>query len=177
MSGVEGKFRLIKRRMYLYLIFLIGFALFIVLFILIFRSYSAGFKPKNNHIIYETSADLVGEKIRKISSRPFLFGLEDNLVSDEDLYFDDINFYAIDNKQQRKAVFPLTDIIELSRTSMAITNHNVWQVIIHGADKHKIVFKFTHNYTLWNKDFVKFYEKIAQINPAAIKSKWSLWKM
>ncbi|GAA4169765.1 MULTISPECIES: hypothetical protein [Sphingobacterium] len=163
--------------MYLYLIFLIGFALFIVLFSLIFRQYTAGFKPKNNQISYEASADLVGEKIRKISSRPFLFGLEDNLVSDEDFYFDDINFYAIDNKQQRKVVFPLTDIIELSKTSITITNHRVWQVIINGADNQKIVFKFTHNYTLWNKDFVKFYKKIAQINPAAIKSKWSLWTM
>jgi hypothetical protein len=120
---------------------------------------------------------LVGEEIRKISSRPFLFGLEDNLVSDEDFYFDDINFYAIDNKQQRKAVFLLTEIIELSKTSITITNHRVWQVIIHGADNQKIVFKFTHNYTLWNKDFVKFYKKIEQINPAAIKSKWSLWTM
>ncbi|RKE56573.1 hypothetical protein [Sphingobacterium detergens] len=163
--------------MYLYLIFLIGFALFIVLFSLIFRKYTAGFKPKNNQISYEASTDLVGEEIRKISSRPFLFGLEDNLVSDEDLYFDDINFYAIDNKQQRKAVFPLTDIIELSKTSITITNQRVWQVIINGADNHKIVFKFTHNYTLWNKDFVKFYKKIAQVNPAAIKSKWSLWTM
>lgn len=177
MSGVKDKFRLIKRRMYLYLIFLIGFALFIVLFSLIFRKYTAGFKPKNSQISYEASADLVGEEIRKISSRPSLFGLEDNLVSDEDFYFDDINFYAIDNKQQRKAVFPLTDIIELSKTSITITNHRVWQVIINGVDNQKIVFKFTHNYTLWNKDFVKFYKKIAQINPAAIKSKWSLWTM
>jgi len=163
--------------MYLYLIFLIGLMLFIVLFSLIFRKCTAGFKPKNNQISYEASADFVGEKIRKISSRPFLFGLEDNFVSDEDFYFDDINFYAIDNKQQRKAVFPLTDIIELSKTSITIGNHKVWQVTIHGVDNHKIIFKFTHNYTLWNKDFFKFYKKIEQANPTAIKSKWSLWTM
>ncbi|WP_293945134.1 MULTISPECIES: hypothetical protein [unclassified Sphingobacterium] len=163
--------------MYLYLILLAGLVLFIVLFSLIFRKYTAGFKPENNQISYEASADLVGEKIRKISSRPFLFGLEDNLVSDEDFYFDDINFYAIDNKQQRKAVFPLTDIIELSKTAITITNDRVWQVIIQKAGNHKIVFKFAYNYTLWNKDFYKFYKKIEQVNPAAVKSKWSLWTM
>jgi hypothetical protein len=177
MFHIKKKFSLIDRRMYLYLILIAGLVIFILLSIVLYRKYAAGFKPDNNQIIDQSSADLTMGELRKISSRPILLGLEDNLVSDEDLYFDDVNFYAINTKHNRKVVFPLTDIVELSKTSVIITNHHVWLVILQTKDNNKIVFRFTHNYTIWNKNFHVFYQKVNQISPSAVKSKWSLWTM
>lgn len=115
--------------------------------------------------------------MRRISFKPPLFALENNLLSNEMFYFDATNFYAINHKQQRKAVFPITDIVELRRTSVTVRDKKVWQVIFHGTDNNEIVFKFINNYSIINKEFPEFYKKIAQVNPAAIKSKWSLWAM
>lgn len=160
-----------------YLIFIAGLVLFAMLFSLAYRKHMAGFKPKNKQLNYQNSVDLIEVQKRKISSRPFLFGIEDHIVSDEDMYFDDNSFYAIDTKQMRQVVFPLADIIELSKTSTIINNRNVWQVIFRTADDNKMVFKFTHNYTIWNKDFYEFYKRVKQTNPTVVKSKWSLWNM
>lgn len=175
MFDVKEKFKLIDRRMHLYLILIAGLAIFVLLSLVIYRNYTAGFKPESGQIHDKYPSDLAVGEIRKISSRPFLLGLEDNLVSDEDFYFDEANFYAINTKYNKKQVFPLADIVELSRTSVIITNHNIWQIILRTVDNNKIVFRFTHNYTIWNKSFLVFYRKIRQINPVAVKSKWSLW--
>ena len=163
--------------MYLYFILIASLVIFVLLSIVIYKKHSAVFNPENNQINYKNATDLTGTELRKISSRPFLFGLEGNLVSDEDFYFDDTNFYAINTKYGRKAVFSLTDIVQLGRTSIIITNHNVWQITLQTVDKNKIVFRFTHNYTIWNKNFSVFHQKVKQINPAIVKSKWSLWTM
>ena len=177
MFHIKKKFGLVNRRMYLYLVLVAGLVIFILLSVVIYRKYIVGFKPDNNQIIDQSSADLTMDELKKISSRPILFGLEANLVSDEDFYFDDVNFYAIITKSSRKAVFPLTDIVELSKTSVIITNNHVWQVILQTKDNNKVVFRFTHNYTIWNMNFHVFYQKINQINPSAVKSKWSVWTM
>ena len=131
-------------------------------------------KPENKNINYQPIQNNV-EGLNKISSIPFLFGLEKKMVSDVDLYFDDQYLYAF--SREGKAQFPLSAITELKRTSTIINNRPIWCVKVKSENDEEIAFNFTHNYTIWNKNFVVFYEKIKALNPAAIKSTWTLWRM
>lgn len=157
------------------LIFFSCFVVVVVLFVLVFKNYFSGFKPKNNKVVYTNSSDINSIELKKISSRPFLFGLENKIISDDDLYFDEENLYVI-NKLSQKASFKLSEITELSKTSVRINNSPIWQIKIKQSET-DITFKFAHNYTLWNKNFVLFHEKLIQINPEIVKSKWSFWRM
>ena len=159
---------------YLFLICLISFAFAAFLIREIYKNYIADFKPKNSGIEYENSGDFFVENIKKISTRPFLFGLENKLISDNEFYFDDEHLYAI-NKNFQKAVFKLTDISELSKTTIEINNRRLWQVKIKPENESEITFKFAHNYTIWNKNFVLFHEKMMLINSAVVKTKWNVW--
>ena len=115
--------------------------------------------------------------MKKISSRPWiLFNFEAKWVSEDELYYDEENFYAI-NRENQKAIFKLTDIIELKRTSNIIRNAKIWQLKIKDKDNKEITFNFTHNYRIWNNNFPLFYNKLKEINPNKVKSKWSLWSM
>lgn len=148
---------------------------FVVAFLIgreVYKKYFLDFKPKRQNINYNNSSsnDLI-----KISTKPFLFGLEKKLLSDDEFYFDNENFYAI-NQENKTAKFDLKDITELSRTDVNINNRTIWQVKINAENK-ELVFKFAHNYTIWNKSFLDFYNRIKTLNPSAIKSKWSLWRM
>lgn len=157
-----------------YLIIIV-FSSFVVAFLIgreVYKKYFLGFKPKHQTINYNHS---VPNHLNKISSRPFLFGLEKKLLSDDEFYFDNENFYAI-NQDNKTAKFNLKDITELSRTGVNINNRNIWQVKIN-AENQELVFKFAHNYTIWNKSFFDFYEKVEALNPSAIKSKWSIWRI
>lgn len=157
----------------LLLIISIVYASFIIS--LIYKKHLKGFKPKNSEIIYLNS-QIPNNQLKKISIRPFLFGLEKKIISDDELFFDEENFYAINNKHQ-KATFKLADITEISKTTLQINNRKLWQVKIKQDNDKEIVFKFAHNYTIWNKNFPLFYQKIKSINPNAIKTKWNLWSM
>ncbi len=134
------------------------------------------FKQKPNTIVYTKFQKSELESLKKISTKPFLFGIEKYLVSDGEFYFDDANFYAI-NKDSQKTVYKLTDITELSKTLSPINNRRIWQVKIKTANNREVVFKFAHNYTIWNKNFPLFYKKIKSINPDVVKSKWNLWNV
>ncbi len=114
-------------------------------------------------------------KLNKISKRPFLLGLERKVISNSDFYFDNENFYAINEKENTKTVFKLAEIIELSKTSIKINNRRIWQVKVNQVNGKEITFRFAHNYTIWNNNFHLFYKKVKSINPSAIKSKWNLW--
>lgn len=138
----------------------------------IYKKYFMNFKPSNQNISYNNS---IPKDSIKISTRPFLFGLEKKLLSADEFYFDNENFYAV-NPENKTAKFNLKDITELSRTSININNRTIWQVKIK-TENRELIFKFAHNYTIWNKSFLDFYDKIKALNPSAIKSKWSLWRM
>ncbi|UIR57705.1 hypothetical protein LZQ00_07755 [Sphingobacterium sp. SRCM116780] len=143
----------------------------------IVKKYSSEFKPINNTTIRYQPFDNTDDKgkLKNISERPFFFGLEKKLLSPEDFYFDEDNFYAI-NTYGEKATFPLNDITELKGTAITITNRRIWQLKIASSNE-EITFKFAPNYTIWNKNFLVFYNKIKLIKPEAVKSKWSLWRM
>ena len=149
---------------------------FIFVFREVYRKYLVGNTSQKNDLkrIPLNNAEL--ERLKKISTRPFFFGLEKKFIADDEFYFDDTNFYAI-TKDSNKTVFKLTDIIEISKTSIQINNSRIWQVKVKDENANEVIFKFAHNYTFWNKNFILFYEKVKRINPTAIKSKWSLWTM
>ena len=114
-------------------------------------------------------------KLKKISSRPFLFGLEGRFISDESFYFDDNNLYII--AKNRKAVkVPFEQITELKKTSMSINKIRIWQISV-GIEGAEAMFRFANNYTIWNKNFKEFYSKLSRENPMAVKTKWSYWNL
>ena len=163
----------------LYVLFLIILSLVFAIFVSleIFKKETLKIKPVKQNVEYENIDDKNLQELKIISSRPFiLFGSESKLVSDDQLYFDQENFYAI-NKGNQKAVYKLTDITELSRTSINIRNQTLWQLKIKVKNDNEITIRFAHNYRVWNKNFVLFYDKLKTINPNVVKSKWSLWRM
>lgn len=159
---------------YIFLVILISILFVMLLMKDISKKYRPALKPKNKPLNFDSSFNKNERNQKKISSRPFLFGLERKLISDGSFYFDDHHFYVV-NKDSLKATYQLKDIIELSKTSVEINNIRIWQVKIKAADQPEVHFKFAHNHSLWNKNFYHFYEKINQINPRAIKSKWNIW--
>lgn len=163
----------------LYVLFLIILSLVFAIFVSleIFKKVTLKLKPVKQNVEYENIDDKNLQELKIISSRPFiLFGFESKLVSEDELYFDQENFYAINNANQ-KAVYKLTDITELSRTSINIRNQTLWQLKIKVKNDNEITIRFAHNYRVWNKNFVLFYDKLKTINPNVVKSKWSLWRM
>lgn len=48
---------------------------------------------------------------------------------------------------------------------------------IKDKNDNELKIRFAHNYRIWNKNFVLFYDKLKTINPHVVKSKWSLWRM
>ena len=141
----------------------------------IYKKDVEGFKLKKNDVSYVNSKNYNTENLKKISKRPFLFGLENKFVSENEFYFDKENFYAV-NKEHQRATFKLADITEINKTAIKLNNRRLWQVTIKEQEtREKVIFKFAHNYTIWNNNFKLFYEKVKGINPSAIKSKWNLW--
>ncbi|NML68235.1 hypothetical protein HHL23_00205 [Chryseobacterium sp. RP-3-3] len=139
---------------------------------IVYKKNISGIKQENNKLNYR---NLNFQHLNKISTKPFLFGLEKKIISDHEFYFDHENFYAI-NTNHQTAKFNLKDISEISKTSVQINNSRIWQVKINNNNE-EVVFKFAHNYTIWNKNFLEFYRKIEELNPSAIQSKWSIWSM
>ncbi len=160
---------------YVFIILILSLIFTTLLVRAIYKKHLARFKPKNSEILY-SNPQVLNTQLKKISTRPFLFGLESKFISNDEFYFDNENFYAI-NKKSGKAIFKLTDIIEISKTSLKINNRRLWQVKIKQENDKEVVFTFAHNYTIWNKNFSIFYERIKLINPNAIKTKWDLWSM
>jgi len=134
----------------------------------------------NGHLLAQYRIDVSGNffetpTLYKISQRPFLLGLEKRLVNNQDLYYDERFFYAVD-KPGTVLRYPLADITELSRTSIQINNSRIWQVKI-AIGSEIMEYRFTHNFSIWNKNFLYFYNRLKQIKPQAIQSEWSLWRL
>lgn len=153
----------------------VSFAFIVFMFVFVFKK-SIKSKPQNNHLIFSDTATINTQNLKEITTRPFLFGIENKIISDENLFYTNDELVAV-NKQNEKAVFKLTEITELSRTSTIINNHKIWQIKINRENEAEIIFKFAHNYTIWNKNFPEFIERMNQINPKAVKTKFNLFSM
>ena len=101
--------------------------------------------------------------------------MEGRFISDESFYFDNNNLYII--AKNRKAVkVPFTQIAELKKTAININKIRIWQIIIR-KEEVETLFRFAHNYTIWNKNFKEFYDKLSNKNSIAVKTKWSYWNL
>lgn len=153
----------------------VSFAFIVFMFVFVFRK-SIKSKPQNNHQIFSDTATINTQNLKEITTRPFLFGIENKIISDENLFYNNDELVAI-NKQYEKAVFKLTEITELSKTGTQINNRRIWQIRINRENEPEVIFKFTHNYTILNKSFPEFIERMNQVNPKAVKTKFNLFSM
>ena len=99
-----------------YMLFL-SICFFIYMIWELFNYYNGDWKKNNEILFANLQEDIDIAKLKKILSRPFLFGLEGRFISDESFYFDDDNLCII--AKNRKAVkVSFTQIAELKRTSI-----------------------------------------------------------
>jgi hypothetical protein len=144
---------------YLIVITISGLLLGVLIVREIYKKYFSTLPVENSSLTYST---FNSGNAHKISSRPFLFGFEKKIVSADDFYFDHDSFYAVNKNQQ------------LSKTSYRINNSRIWQVKITNNGE-EAVFRFAHNYSFRNKNFLNFYNTLKEVNPPVIKSNWSSW--
>lgn len=126
------------------------------------------FKPDNEKLFSNESVKMDTTKLNKISTKPFFFGLEKRLLEDQDYYFDTNYFYSV-NKGVKTIKIPLTEISEVSKTNTAINRRTIWQLKATHRNQ-QVVFKFTDNYTLINKNFKLFLDQLKTINPNVVKA-------
>ena len=157
-----------------YMLFL-SICFFIYMIWKLFNYYNRDWKKNNEMLFNDLQEDIDIAQLKKISSRPFFFGLEGRFISDESFYFDNNNLYII--AKNRKAVkVPFTQIAELKKTAININKIRIWQIIIR-KEEVETLFRFAHNYTIWNKNFKEFYDKLSNKNSIAVKTKWSYWNL
>ena len=119
--------------------------------------------------------NLIKDKgLRKISTRPFFFGIEKEIVSKYDFFFGDHAFYVVD-QGIIKASYKLQDMIELKRTTYKLNNRYIWQITLRSEHEQEKSYRFAPNHSLWNRNFTAFYKKIKAIKPEVLKSAWSFW--
>ena len=151
-----------------YMLFL-SICFFIYMIWKLFNYYNRDWKKNNEMLFNDLQEDIDIAQLKKISLRAFFFGLEDRFINDEIFYFDDNNLYII--AKNRKAVkAPFTQIAELKKTAISINKIRIWQIIVR-IEGLETLFRFAHNYTVWNKNFKEFYTKLSRENPMAVKTK------
>lgn len=150
------------------------FAVFVTTIVL--KKAFGGAKPKNEKLHFSETSNINIENLKPISNRPFFFGIEKKILSDEKLFYDNECLYAI-NKQNEVARFKLNEICSIKKTSVQINNHRIWEIKIIREDTSEIIFKFSHNYTIWNKNFPQFLELVKQINSNKVKTNFDLFSM
>ena len=147
---------------FFYMLFL-SICFFIYMIWELFNYYNGDWKKNNEMLFNDLQEDIDITQLKKISSRPFFFGLEGRFISDESFYFDDDNLYII--AKNRKAVkVPFEQITEIKKTSMSINKIRIWQISV-GIEGAEAMFRFANNYTIWNKNFKEFYDKLSNKIP------------
>ena len=165
---ILGIFILIRLENNVFYMLFLSICFFIYMIWELFNYYNGDWKKNNEMLFNNLQEDIDIAQLKKISSRPFFFGLEGRFISDE-------SFYII--AKNRKAVkVSFTQIAELKRTSININKIRIWQISVR-IEGLETLFRFTHNYTIWNGNFKEFYDKLSRENPMAVKMKWSYWNL
>ena len=147
---------------FFYMLFL-SICFFIYMIWELFNYYNGDWKKNNEMLFNNLQEDIDIAQLKKISSRPFFFGLEGRFISDESFYFDDDNLYII-AKNRKTVKVPFEQITELKKTSMNINKIRIWQISV-GIEGAEAMFRFANNYTIWNKKFKEFYDKLSNKIP------------
>ena len=158
-----------------YMLFL-SICFFIYMIWELFNYYNGDWKKNNEMLFNNLQEDIDIAQLKKISSRPFFFGLESKAISDESFYFDDKDLFYIVAKDGKAIEVPFDQITELKKTSITINNVKIWQISVRIEGK-DVVFRFAHNYNIWNNNFKEFYNRLSAKNPAVVKTKWSIWNI
>jgi len=104
---------------------------------------------------FNNSSSALNDKPKKISTMPSFLGLQKVFTTGGDYYFDNEFFYAVNDKKQ-VSKYKLSKIVELSSTGEKINNRRIWKEVLKEQDtQKKVTFRFVHNCTLWNKNFVE----------------------
>ncbi|MCX8959586.1 hypothetical protein EHW64_20610 [Erwinia psidii] len=113
--------------------------------------------------------------VRKISANtPILRKLGMNL---EDYFFDDLFLYQIRNGETINKV-PLEKIISIKLTGTVIANRRVWLVVCHSEpDRTESAFRIVNNYTVFNRDFAAFLDRVRTANPSARVQKITFFRI
>ena len=98
------------------------------------------------------------------------------VFSDESFYFDDKDLFYIVAKDGKAIEVPFDQITELKKTSITINNVKIWQISVRIEGK-DVVFRFAHNYNIWNNNFKEFYNRLSAKNPTVVKTEWSIWNL
>ncbi|PWA05125.1 hypothetical protein [Flavobacterium laiguense] len=107
-------------------------------------------------------------KLTKISGGIFMFGLDKYFVNKSDFYFDDKNLYLI-NYNKPVIKHSISDIIEVSKTSISLNDRKVWKIIINDLNEKK-VYKITTNDSLSNSNFSMFLDKVNENSNSIVDS-------
>jgi hypothetical protein len=111
-------------------------------------------------------------KLTKISKGVFMFGLDKYFVNKSDFYFDDKNLYLI-NYNKPVIKHSISDIIEVTKTSISLNDRMVWKIIVNDFNAKK-VYKITTNDSFSNSNFNIFLDKVNKNSNSIVDSNW-LW--
>ncbi|WP_194852367.1 hypothetical protein [Nonlabens antarcticus] len=133
--------------------------------------------PITTEVKYQDREIAKSSSLNKISTTPFVLNiwLGKKPIQEAAFYFDNFNFYVI-TKDEKKAIYSFHEIFEVSKTLLKINNRRIWQVKVR-KNEEEVIFRFTHNWSIWNYNFPTFLKKITEINPKALKSKWGFWSI
>ena len=164
-----------ERNLVFYILFLsIVFSIYITWEV--FSYYKGEWKAKSNEKIVFNNLQKDITQLKKISSRPFFFGLESKTISDESFYFDDNDILYIFAKEGKAIEVPFDQITELKKTRISINRTKIWQISVR-IEGEEVAFRFAHNYNIWNSNFSQFYNRLSAKKPTVVKTKWSIWNL
>lgn len=87
-------------------------------------------------------------------------------------FFDNAFFYELSNNGITQ--ISLADITEIGRTNVQLSNRRYWFVKCN-HNRENLMFRFQHNWTIWNNNFTHFVNYVKRINPNAKVMPFSLW--
>jgi hypothetical protein len=132
-----------------------------------FKNYN---EIEESHFKKRTKLEL--SKLTKISNGHFFFGLAEYLRAKSEFYYDNEYLYVINTKNQ-VAKHSISDIIEVSKTSIMINDRRLWKIVINNVGE-KTIYKLTSNDTLSNNNFNLFLDKVNANSNSIVDANW-LW--
>lgn len=150
--------------------------LFLLIFLFVYNIKRMFYYFKNYNKIEETffkrRTNLDLTKLTKISNGHFFFGLAEYLRAKSEFYYNEEYLYVISTKNQ-VAKHRITNIVEVSKTSIMINNRRIWEIVINNVDD-KIIYKLSTNDTLSNNNFNLFLDKVNANSNSIVDTNW-LW--
>jgi len=90
------------------------------------------------------------------------------------IWFDSNSIYIGEKGSQ--SMVAITELESLEKTHNQLNNRYFWRLNYHynGQQCH---LEFRNNYTLWNRNFKHFHNRLKEINPSAIRTAFHWWNI